>query len=88
MYKDPYPQREIINKSFQTVFIKESSFPEVNETANGAALEEFKVEIGKERKIMESIGVQKFPQLGRLSNCMIKEYSELLADEIISLKHQ
>ena len=85
IYEDAYSQAEIFNKSFQSVFTKESSFVESCEVAGSQALEKVEVDVAEVKKIMETEDVRKCPGPDGVSNWILRECSDQLADKIHSI---
>ncbi len=84
IYENAYSQAEIIDKSFQSVFTRESSFIEPFKTTRNKAVEKIEVDISEVKKIMETDVIKPLGPDG-VSNWILRECSEQLADKIHSI---
>ena len=66
MYKDALQQADVMNKSFQTVFTRESEFQMHDIIATEYLIENIKVDIKEVKQLMESQDVRKVPGLDRM----------------------
>ena len=61
VHKDALQQAEVMNKSFQTVFTRESEFRMNDIIAMEYLMENTKVDVKEVKQLMESQGVRKMP---------------------------
>ena len=73
VYEDVFQQAEVINRSFQTVFIREREYiiNYIKTTKN--LMENIKVDVKKAKQLMERQDVRKAPGLDGVSNWIMKE---------------
>ena len=74
-----------MNRSFQSAFTSESNFIESSETVGGQTLEKIEIDVAEVKKIMEKEDVRKSAGPDGVSNWILRECSEQLADKIHSI---
>ena len=74
-----------MKKCFQSVFTEDRYFEEEESQPRERYWKEIKVEVQEIRKILEELDNRKAPGPGGVTNSILKEYSEQLADKIHSI---
>ena len=79
VYRDALQQAEVMNKSFQTVFTRESKFKIINIIAMECLMENIKVDVKEVKQPMENQDVRKALGADGVSFWIMKECSNQLA---------
>ena len=82
IYEDAWSQAEIMNTCFQSVFTKETNFEGEGARRKYTGLRELHADIQEVKEIMKDLDVNKARWLDGVSNWIMKECSDQLADII------
>ena len=85
VYEDALQQAEVMNKSFQTVFTRESEFGMNNIIVTEYLMKSIKVDVKQIKQLTESQVVKKAPGPDGVSNWIMKECSNQLAGKLHSI---